>query len=90
MSPDPEVICEASGGLGLATLHRPKALNALTLAMVESIRANYEAWDLPTSAVHCILLRGAGKPAATPVCLRVFCVFSSGIDRAAPAHLLQQ
>lgn len=55
-----EVQFEVSNGVGVVTLNRPKALNALTIDMVDSVLRKYREWELPTSVVSCILLRGAG------------------------------
>lgn len=41
---DAEVLFERRGPLGLITLNRPKALNALTLGMVRAITAELKGW----------------------------------------------
>jgi enoyl-CoA hydratase len=41
---DPEVLIERRGSAGLITLNRPQALNALTLAMVRSMRRVLDDW----------------------------------------------
>jgi enoyl-CoA hydratase len=46
--------------LGIATLNRPKALNALTLEMVRSLHRQIAAWESDPS-VHAVLLRGEGR-----------------------------
>ena len=58
----PEILFENRGAVGLITLNRPKALNALTLAMVTAMRAQLAQWaDDP--AVECVVIRGAGERA---------------------------
>jgi enoyl-CoA hydratase len=54
-----EVVFERHGALGLVTLDRPKALNALTLGMTRAIRAQLRAWqDEP--GVTRVAIRGRG------------------------------
>ncbi|WP_101048139.1 enoyl-CoA hydratase/isomerase family protein [Macromonas nakdongensis] len=57
----PEVGAEVSAnGVGLLTLNRPKALNALSLPMVRALAAVLTAWrDDP--AVQAVAIRGTGK-----------------------------
>ncbi|NIC40803.1 enoyl-CoA hydratase/isomerase family protein [Aquabacterium sp. A08] len=57
----PEVVAEVSPhGVGLLTLNRPKALNALSLPMVRALSAALTAWrDDPT--VRAVAVRGSGK-----------------------------
>jgi enoyl-CoA hydratase len=42
---EPEITCEKAGFCGLITLRRPKALNALTLNMVQQIAAALQRWE---------------------------------------------
>ena len=56
---DPEIIFETRGRVGLITLNRPKALNALTLPMIEAMHAQLRAWETD-DAVTRIVVRGAG------------------------------
>ena len=52
-----EILTERRGNVGLITLNRPKALNALSLAMVHELLATLLAWrDDP--AVHLVAIRG--------------------------------
>lgn len=56
---EPEVIVRRAGYLGHLILNRPKALNSLTHAMVQSIRATLEEWR-DDDAVATVLVSGAG------------------------------
>jgi enoyl-CoA hydratase len=55
-----DILFEQRGGLGVATLNRPKALNAITLDMVRAFDRQLSAWEADRS-VRAILLRGAGR-----------------------------
>ncbi len=57
-----EVLFERRGRAGLITLNRPKALNALTLGMVDAMDAQLRAWRTD-GAVELVLVRGAGERA---------------------------
>lgn len=54
-----ELIIERRGRLGVITLNRPKAINALTFPMVTGIRDQLLAWQ-DDDAVQTVLIRGAG------------------------------
>ena len=55
-----EVHTTVAGGIGLITLNRPKALNALSLPMVQALLATLRAWrDDPT--VIAVAVRGSNK-----------------------------
>lgn len=55
-----DVLAEVQGPLGLVTLNRPRAMNALSLGMVRSLTTALRAWrDDPT--VLAVVVRGAGK-----------------------------
>ena len=58
----PEVISEVRGHVGCITLNRPRALNALSLAMIRAITAALRAWQ-DDPAVAAVAIRGAGKSA---------------------------
>jgi len=62
MSEDAEIIFERRGAVGLITLNRPKALNALTHAMCVAMRAQLAAWATD-DAVKCVVIEGAGERA---------------------------
>lgn len=55
-----DILFEQQGGLGVAKLNRPKALNAVTLDMVRAFDRQLGAWEADRS-VRAILLRGAGR-----------------------------
>ena len=56
----PDVLCEVHGHVGLITLNRPKALNALSLSMIRALKHCLLAWrDDP--AVSAVAIRGSGK-----------------------------
>lgn len=57
-----EILFEAKSGVGLVTLNRPQALNALTLGMVRGLDAQLRAW-VGDPAVHCVVIQGAGDRA---------------------------
>jgi enoyl-CoA hydratase len=57
-----EVLFERRGRAGLITLNRPKALNALTLAMVDAMHAQLAAWR-NDQGINLVLVHGAGERA---------------------------
>ena len=61
MSTD-EVLFERQGRAGLITLNRPKALNALTLGMVDAMTARLQAWRHDPE-IEIVIVRGAGEKA---------------------------
>ena len=62
MTDEPEVLFERKGALGLITLNRPKALNALTHGMCLEMHAQLHAWA-GDPAVKSVAVRGAGDRA---------------------------
>jgi len=62
MSDDAEVLFEKRGALGLITLNRPKALNALTHGMCVSMKTQLDTWS-QDDAVKAVAVRGAGDRA---------------------------
>lgn len=56
---DEEIRFERRGALGLVTLDRPKALNALSLGMCRALHARLDAWEADP-AVSRVAVRGAG------------------------------
>jgi enoyl-CoA hydratase len=57
-----EILFERRGPLALATLNRPKALNALNLAMIEALDPQLRAWE-SDPGVRAVVIRGAGDRA---------------------------
>ena len=55
-----EVVCEIKSGVGLITLNRPKALNALSLSMVRDLTACLLAWR-DNADVLAVAIRGSHK-----------------------------
>jgi len=64
-SGDAPVLAERRGHLGVLTLNRPQALNALTLDMVRAIAAQLVAWR-DDAGIGAVLLRGANRPGKAP------------------------
>jgi enoyl-CoA hydratase len=59
---DAEILFERLGSVGLVTLNRPKALNALTHEMCVQLRSQLEVWRNDTH-VTCVAVLGAGERA---------------------------
>lgn len=59
---DPEILTDRRGAAGLIVLNRPRALHALTHAMVRDLRTQLEAW-LDDRAVTRVLLTANGSRA---------------------------
>ena len=57
-----EVLVETRGHLGLITLNRPKALNALSGSMIEIIEPALAAWA-KDDRIHAVLIQGSGGKA---------------------------
>ena len=55
-----EVLFSQRGGLGVITLNRPRALNAITLGMVRAIRTQLLAW-LEDAGVRRVAIIGSGE-----------------------------
>ncbi|MBI1208884.1 MAG: enoyl-CoA hydratase/isomerase family protein [Azospirillum sp.] len=54
-----DILFERIGPLGVVTLNRPKALNALTMAMMRAFDRQLALWA-PDDAVKAVVVRGAG------------------------------
>ena len=69
------LVMEERGGVGMITLSRPKAMNALSLGMVRGISGALRRWKDDPS-IHAIAMRGSDKtaPSATfaPVAISAF------------------
>jgi len=59
---EPEVLFEHRGAIGLITLNRPKALNALTHGMCLSMKAQLDEWAR-TASVKAVVIRGSSEKA---------------------------
>jgi enoyl-CoA hydratase len=59
---DPHIKSEKRGQLGLLTLDRPQALNALTHGMINTIAARLTEWA-QDPGIGCVAIRGAGDRA---------------------------
>ncbi len=59
---DSEVLFEHRGAIGLITLNRPKALNALTHGMCVAMKAQLDAWKTDAT-VRAIVVQGEGDRA---------------------------
>lgn len=57
-----DVLFETRGPIGLITLNRPKALNALNIAMIDAIEPKLVGWAADP-AVTAVVIRGAGDRA---------------------------
>ncbi|HTO39881.1 MAG TPA: enoyl-CoA hydratase/isomerase family protein, partial [Rhizomicrobium sp.] len=62
MNDEAEILFEQRGAIGLITLNRPKALNALTHAMCLDMKAQLSAWARD-GGIACVVIRGAGERA---------------------------
>ena len=62
MSDTAEVILEERGRLGVITLNKPQALNALSLAMIEAMEPQLHAWAAD-DAISAVVIQGAGDRA---------------------------
>ncbi|MBK6592725.1 MAG: enoyl-CoA hydratase/isomerase family protein [Burkholderiales bacterium] len=70
-----EVHTTVVGGIGLITLNRPKALNALSLPMVQALLVTLQAWR-DDSAVFAVAIRGSnkiGRPGSPEALFGGFC-----------------
>ncbi len=57
-----EVLFSRENHVGLITLNRPQALNALTFTMIKAIQTQLTAWR-DDSEIHAVIVRGAGDRA---------------------------
>ncbi|HSN80133.1 MAG TPA: enoyl-CoA hydratase/isomerase family protein [Rhodoferax sp.] len=55
-----DVLCEVRGQLGLITLNRPQALNALSLSMIRALTICLLAWRADES-IRAVAIRGSSK-----------------------------
>ena len=73
------VVTEQAGSAGLITLARPRALNALTLAMIRTLTAQLLRWR-DDDTVRIVALRGSAKHASDPSGHEPFGSFCAGGD----------
>ncbi|MDH3665967.1 MAG: enoyl-CoA hydratase/isomerase family protein [Paracoccaceae bacterium] len=59
---EPEILFEQRGCLGLVTLNRPKALNALTYGMIIALERQLDAWS-GDGSISVVAIQGAGDKA---------------------------
>ncbi|QEZ42793.1 enoyl-CoA hydratase/isomerase family protein [Cupriavidus oxalaticus] len=59
---EPEALFDVVNGVGIATLNRPRQLNALSYPMIVALGAQLEAWA-QDDAIRAVVLRGAGPKA---------------------------
>ena len=57
-----EILFDVKSGLGVITLNRPKALNAITLGMIREMEKVIPGWE-KDPAIKAVILRGAGDRA---------------------------
>ncbi|MFC4270917.1 enoyl-CoA hydratase/isomerase family protein [Sneathiella chungangensis] len=62
MSSEEEILFAVKGAIGLVTLNRPKALNALTHEMCLLLNAKLREWE-KDDRVHAVVIEGAGDRA---------------------------
>lgn len=56
-----EVLFERRGALGLVTLNRPQALNAITLDMARALDRTLDAWETDAGVAAVLILGAGGK-----------------------------
>lgn len=74
-----EILTEVGAGVGLITLNRPGALNALSLSMIRELTATLRAWQ-DDAAIHAVAIRGRRKDPADPSGASPFGAFCAGGD----------
>ena len=62
MNDEPEILLETRGRIGLITLNKPKALNALSMNMIELMHPQLLAWA-SDDAIDAVVIQGAGEKA---------------------------
>ena len=62
MKPEEEILFEELGAIGLVTMNRPRALNALTLEMIRLLDPQLRRWA-EREDVGAVVIRGAGDKA---------------------------
>jgi len=78
----PEVLVETRGGLGIVTLNRPRALNALSLGMIRLLDQALIGFA-QNDAIGAVLIRGAGEKAfCAGGDVRALILAPDGLDKA--------
>lgn len=62
MTETADILLERRGALGLVTLNRPQALNAVTIGMVRALHPKLEEWAADPT-IQAVAIRGAGERA---------------------------
>ena len=62
MNDEPELLLETRGRVGLITLNKPKALNALSMNMIELMHPQLLAWA-KDDAIDAVVIQGTGDKA---------------------------
>ena len=75
----PDIQTSVNGGIGLITLNRAKALNALSLPMVQALLSTLRAWE-SDAAVFAVAIRGTNKTGAPGSPESYFGSFCAGGD----------
>src|SRR5262249_45687763 len=60
-SAEPEILFARKGAVGLVTLNRPQALNAVTLGMVRALTAQLQAWRDDASVTRIVITAAGSK-----------------------------
>src|SRR6185312_14959007 len=60
-SSDDEILCERRGAVGIITLNRPKALNAVTHAMVRALRAELDRWANDPAITRVVIMAAGAR-----------------------------
>ena len=60
-----QILAEVNGCLGLITLNRPQALNALSLPMIRDLRTLLSAWE-QDARIEAVVVLGAGREGKPP------------------------
>jgi enoyl-CoA hydratase len=84
----PEVLVERDGGVGIVTLNRPQALNALSIPLMKQVEAAFESFETDDSVRAIVLAGGARAFAAGADIGEMKDLADSGAAQAAlEAHL---
>jgi enoyl-CoA hydratase/carnithine racemase len=65
LNPDAQILAEQRGRLGLITLNRAPALNALSLEMIRELTRLLRAWE-DDDRIDAVLAHGAARPGKAP------------------------